>query len=228
MRLHGSTPAELREHYMRWRIVPLAVELLRREGVGSFTLAFVWFWDGDDDYLDYEVHESYFVSPSPTPGWPLEKELMDVLAAATHTLRGVPYDPFAGWEEELVAPFAPFVKPGCDDTMSLEERTLPYAVARMNDGQLQVEIVGKLQYPEREVSPLLHQVVPRVERARCGEPIADVDRRLAPQADAQLDQAIEMASILLRNAYAQLNCTVGDPNGDARVLAWLHSLGYIG
>ncbi len=224
MNLHGSTAAELREHYLRWRFVPLAAELLRRDGVGSVTLAFAWYWDGD---LHYEVQEAYFVSPSPTPGWPLAEVEWGLLCGATREILGLPYYPFGQLNDDLISAFAPYCKFSFDVEMSMEEAYLPYAVARLNDGQLQVEIVGTLQHAQREVLPLLNQVVPRVERARDGEPIPDAERRLAAQGDAQLNQAIEMASILLRNAYAQLNHTIGDPNGDALVLAWLHSLGGI-
>jgi hypothetical protein len=219
--LHGSTSAELREHYIRWWFVPLAAELLRREGVGSVTLAFAQHWD---NMIDEEVEEAFFVSPSPTPGWPMEEVEWSLLCGAFREIRGVPYDPFAGLRDHLVPAFAPFCRLDGHDEMSREEAFLPYAVARMNDGQLQVEIVGRLQRPDEEVSPFVIPVVPRVERARCGEPIPDAERRLATHGDAPLNQAIEMASILVRNAYAQLNGTVGDPNGDARVQAWLQML----
>lgn len=222
--LHGSTPAELREHYIRWWFVPVAAALLRREGVGSVTVAFAQFWD---DHIADEVHEAFFVSANPTPGWPLAEVDLDLLCDATREIRGVPYDPFSRLKDDLIPAFAPFCKPGCDDEMSMELAYLPYAVARMNDGQLQVEIVGRLLQPDRELEPLVNGVVPRVERARDGEPIPDAERLLAAQGDAQLNQAIEISSILLRNAYAHPNHTVGDPNGDALVLAWLHSLGGI-
>ena len=163
--LYGSTAAELREHYIRWWFVPVAAALLRREGFGSVTLAFAQHWD---NMIDEEVQEAFFVSPSPTPGWPMEEVEWGLLCDAYGEIRGVPDDPFAMLRDDLVPAFAPFCKLDGHDEMSREEAFLPYAVARMNDGQLQVEIVGRLQRPDEEVSPFVIPVVPRVERARCG------------------------------------------------------------
>ena len=77
--LYGSTAAELREHYIRWWFVPVAAALLRREGFGSVTLAFAQHWD---NMIDEEVEEAFFVSPSPTPGWPMEEVDRDLLTEA--------------------------------------------------------------------------------------------------------------------------------------------------
>ena len=225
MNLHGSTAAELREHYLRWRFVPLAAELLRRDGVGSVTLAFAWFWD---DTLHYEVHEAFFASAGPTLGLPLEEADGALLCDAYRTISGIPYDPITRLKDDLIDAFAPFCKYPDNYEMSMAEAYPPYAVARMNNGQLQVEIVGKLQHPYLEAIPLTTPGDPPVghaERALDGEAISDAERLLATQGDTQLIHAIEVASILLRSVTAHLNQTVNDLKTDQRILRWLQTLG---
>ena len=98
MNLHGSTAAELRDHYLRWRFVPLAAELLRRDGVGSVTLAFAQFWN---DEAHDAVHDGLFVSSSQTPGWPLEEVDWDTLSEAHRALCGRGHDEFYGDNYDL-------------------------------------------------------------------------------------------------------------------------------
>jgi hypothetical protein len=171
MNLHGSTAAELRDHYLRWRFVPLAAELLRREGVGSVTLAFAQYWN---DEAHDAVHDGLFVSPSQTPGWPLEEVDWDTLSEAHRALCGRDHDEYYGDNYDLIHAFAAYCKPGCDQEMSSDEAYLPYAVAWLKDGQLQVEIVGEFQHYGREDWPLLTHGPPpvgRAERVRGGAPL---------------------------------------------------------
>lgn len=225
MNLHGSTAAELREHYIRWRFVPLAAELLRRDGVGSVTLAFAQFWN---DEAHDAVHDGFFVSPSPTPGWPLEEVDWDMLTEAYLALNGRDHDEFYGDNYDLIHAFAAYCKPGCHQEMSSEEAYLPYAVAWLKDGQLQVELVGELQHPGREEWPLLTQgprPVGRAERARDGAPLTVRELLLATEADEHLSEALEMAALLIRLTHAQLNGAKGDPAAERRALDWLAAYG---
>ena len=225
MNLHGSTAAELRDHYLRWRFVPLAAELLRRDGVGSVTLAFAQFWN---DEAHDAVHDGLFVSPSQTPGWPLEEVDWDTLSEAHRALCGRGHDEFYGDNYDLIHAFAAYCKPGCDQEMSSDEAYLPYAVAWLKDGQLQVDLVGELLHQGREDWPLLTHGPPpvgRAERVRGGALLTVGELLVATEADEHLSEAIEMASILIRTTHARLNRTKGDAKADKRVLAWLQAYG---
>ena len=234
MRLHGSSSAELREHFLRWSFCPLAAQLFRQSAdIQSVTLAVAQYWD---DEAHDAVHTEILPATGRDPGWPIASEVRAMLAAHL-ALHGRSYSAHYGDNYDLIVAFAAYCRPSCHQEMSIEEAYTPYAIARRAadaDG-IVLEVVGRRQQPGWEdrfyapsrSSPLMFSdpPIPLVEQAQAGQTISPTRLLEALEGPALLSEATGLGWALVQQARRRLDGGGCDDKVLQRAESWLEQQG---